>query len=130
MILGDIDILKNAPLHMLKSGLGDMLAKYISLCEWKIAQLLIGEYYCETVAELIRIEKLKIGEGPVIVNAETFVIVDAQGKNPVPQNVIEVTNAGSGKYIIKTATATIETTIVEKEFTSWEVSYHAAEPAE
>ena len=54
VILGDTDILKEAPLHMLKSGLGDMLAKYISLCEWKIAQLLIGEYYCETVAELIR----------------------------------------------------------------------------
>lgn len=54
VILGDIDILKAAPLHMLKSGLGDMLAKYISLCEWQIAHLLIGEYYCENVAELVR----------------------------------------------------------------------------
>lgn len=54
VILGDIDILKEAPLHALKSGLGDMLAKYISICEWQIAALLIGEYYCETVAQLIR----------------------------------------------------------------------------
>ena len=54
VILGDIDILKNAPLHMLKSGLGDMLAKYISLCEWRIAQLLIGEYHCREVEALIR----------------------------------------------------------------------------
>ena len=54
VIIGDIDILKNAPLHMLKSGLGDMLAKYISICEWKIAHILIGEYYCEEVADLIR----------------------------------------------------------------------------
>lgn len=54
VIIGDTDILKNAPLHMLKSGLGDMLAKYISICEWKIAHLLIGEYYCEEVADLIR----------------------------------------------------------------------------
>lgn len=54
VILGDIDILKEAPLHTLKSGLGDMLAKYISLCEWDIARLLIGEYHCERVAELIR----------------------------------------------------------------------------
>jgi len=54
VIIGDIDILKNAPLHKLKSGLGDMLAKYISICEWQIAELLIGEYYCETVAQLIR----------------------------------------------------------------------------
>lgn len=53
VILGDIDILRQAPLHKLKSGLGDMLAKYISLAEWRIAHLLIGEYYCDTVAELV-----------------------------------------------------------------------------
>ena len=54
VILGDIDILKNAPLHMLRSGLGDMLAKYISIAEWRIAHLITGEYYCEEVAQLIR----------------------------------------------------------------------------
>ncbi len=54
VIVGDIDILKNAPLHMLKSGLGDMLAKYISIAEWRIAHLITGEYYCEEVAQLIR----------------------------------------------------------------------------
>lgn len=54
VIIGDIDILKNAPLNMLKSGLGDMIAKYVSICEWKISNLITGEYYCEKVAELIR----------------------------------------------------------------------------
>ena len=54
VILGDIDILKNAPERMLKSGLGDMLAKYISIAEWRIAHLITGEYYCEEVAQLIR----------------------------------------------------------------------------
>lgn len=54
VILGDTDILKNAPLHMLKSGLGDMLAKYVSIAEWRIAHLITGEYYCERVAQLIR----------------------------------------------------------------------------
>ena len=53
IIVGDIDILKDAPLHLLKSGLGDMLAKYISICEWKLAKLIIGEYYCQTVADLV-----------------------------------------------------------------------------
>lgn len=53
-IIGDIDILKNAPLKMLKAGLGDMIAKYISICEWRIANLLIDEYYCEEVASLVR----------------------------------------------------------------------------
>ena len=54
VILGDIDILKQAPEHMLKAGLGDMLAKYVSIAEWRIANLITGEYYCERVAQLIR----------------------------------------------------------------------------
>ena len=54
VIIGDTDILKNAPLQMLRSGLGDMLAKYVSIAEWRIAHLITGEYYCEQVAELIR----------------------------------------------------------------------------
>lgn len=54
VVIGDIDVLKNAPLHMLKSGLGDMLAKHVSICEWRISNLITGEYYCEKVANLIR----------------------------------------------------------------------------
>ncbi|MBE6973520.1 MAG: sn-glycerol-1-phosphate dehydrogenase [Ruminococcaceae bacterium] len=54
VIIGDTDILKNAPEHMLKAGLGDMLAKYVSIAEWRIAHLITGEYYCEQVAQLIR----------------------------------------------------------------------------
>ncbi len=54
VILGDVDILKKAPLRMLKAGLGDMLAKYVSLAEWKIAHLLLDEYYCDTVASLVQ----------------------------------------------------------------------------
>lgn len=53
-IIGDTDILKNAPMHMLQAGLGDMLAKYVSLAEWRIAHLITGEYYCERVAALVR----------------------------------------------------------------------------
>ena len=54
VIIGDIDILKTAPLHMAKSGLGDMLAKYVSICEWRISNLINGEYYCEEIADLVR----------------------------------------------------------------------------
>ncbi len=54
VIVGDLDILKNAPMHMLVAGLGDMLAKYISICEWRIANLITGEYYCEEIAGLVR----------------------------------------------------------------------------
>lgn len=54
VIIGDIDIIKNAPLRMLTSGLGDMVAKYISICEWRISHIITGEYYCEYVAQLVR----------------------------------------------------------------------------
>ena len=54
VIVGDTDILKTAPDHMLKAGLGDMLAKFVSIAEWRIANLITGEYYCEEVAQLIR----------------------------------------------------------------------------
>ena len=54
VIVGDLDVLRQAPVQMLVSGLGDMLAKYVSICEWRIAHLITGEYYCPTVAEYIR----------------------------------------------------------------------------
>ena len=54
VIIGDVDILKTAPDNMLRSGMGDMLAKYISICEWRIANLITGEYYCEEVAKMVR----------------------------------------------------------------------------
>ncbi len=54
VIIGDTDILRQAPIGMMKSGLGDMLAKYVSICEWRIAHRITGEYYCEAVAQLIR----------------------------------------------------------------------------
>jgi len=55
VIIGDTDILKNAPMKMLRAGLGDMIAKYVSICEWRIANLITGEYYCEEIASLVRL---------------------------------------------------------------------------
>lgn len=54
IIIGDTDILRNAPLSMLKAGLGDMLAKYVSICEWRIAHIVTGEPYWENIAASVR----------------------------------------------------------------------------
>ena len=54
VIIGDLEIMKNAPMHMLKSGLGDMIAKYVSICEWRISNLITGEYYCKKTAQIVR----------------------------------------------------------------------------
>jgi len=59
-IICDIDIIKDAPMRMLHAGLGDMLAKYIGLCEWRIVELINGEYRCENVAALMRASVDKI----------------------------------------------------------------------
>lgn len=54
VIVGDEEILAAAPKKLMVAGLGDMLAKYISICEWRIAHLLWGEPYCEEIAGLVR----------------------------------------------------------------------------
>lgn len=54
LVLADLDILSAAPERMLKAGLGDMLAKYVSICDWRIAHIVTGEYYCEEIAGLVR----------------------------------------------------------------------------
>lgn len=53
-IIGDISVLCSAPKRMLTSGLGDMLAKYVSIAEWRISNIITGEYYCENIAQLVR----------------------------------------------------------------------------
>lgn len=54
VIIGDLDVLCKAPVRLLQSGLGDMIAKYISICEWRIANLLVGETYCPAIAQMVR----------------------------------------------------------------------------
>ncbi len=53
-IIGDLHVLAAAPLHLRLSGLGDMLAKYVSIAEWRISACINGEYYCPHVAAMIR----------------------------------------------------------------------------
>lgn len=60
VILADTRIMKDAPLRMLQAGLGDMLAKYIALCEWRMTALIHGEYYCEEIAGMMRASLKKI----------------------------------------------------------------------
>lgn len=52
-ILGDTEILKGAPYRMIAAGLGDLLGKFTCLCDWKLARLITGEHYCDTIAELV-----------------------------------------------------------------------------
>ena len=53
VIMTDTEILAKAPKLLLQAGIGDMLAKYVAICEWRIANLVVGEYYCPRLAELV-----------------------------------------------------------------------------
>ena len=59
-ILLDSEILAQAPMRMLWAGLGDMVAKYIAVCEWRISHIVTGEFYCESIAQMMRSALKKI----------------------------------------------------------------------
>ncbi len=49
VIIGDIDVLKDAPMEMIQSGYGDILGKYSCLNDWKLARVIRDEYFCPHV---------------------------------------------------------------------------------
>lgn len=52
-IIGDTEILKNAPYPMIAAGLGDLLGKSTCLCDWKLAHIITGEHLCTNIVELV-----------------------------------------------------------------------------
>lgn len=52
-IVGDTAVMKEAPMHMLHAGFGDMIGKYTALSDWRSASILYGEYYCSEVASVV-----------------------------------------------------------------------------
>lgn len=45
-IVADTDVLKNAPMEMLRAGFGDIIGKYSALCDWRLSELVNGEKLC------------------------------------------------------------------------------------
>lgn len=52
IVVADIDIIKNAPIYLAKSGFGDMIGKYVALTDWKIGNILLGEFYCDKIFQM------------------------------------------------------------------------------
>lgn len=52
VIYADTEVLKNAPLDMIKSGFGDIVGKYSCLNDWKLAHTVNSEYICDYVYNL------------------------------------------------------------------------------
>lgn len=65
-IIADLDILAQAPQKMIAAGFGDVIGKYTALADWKLSAIINGEYYCETVVDMVKesIERtVAAGEG-------------------------------------------------------------------
>lgn len=52
IVVADLEIVKNAPLRLAKSGFGDMIGKYVALSDWTFGKILKNEYYCQRIADL------------------------------------------------------------------------------
>ena len=54
LIIGDTDILKNAPFRMTVAGFGDLIGKLTCLNDWKLSRIINGEHYCAPIVELVQ----------------------------------------------------------------------------
>lgn len=52
-IFADVQIIKDAPMDMIRAGYGDIIGKYSSLNDWKLANLITGEYFCQPIYDLV-----------------------------------------------------------------------------
>ena len=52
LVVCDLDIIKGAPMRLVSSGINDILAKYVSIADWKIATLVSGEDFCPMICGL------------------------------------------------------------------------------
>lgn len=51
-VICDLDIVSGAPEFLTVSGVQDILSKYTSIADWKIASLVSGEYFCQRVCDM------------------------------------------------------------------------------
>lgn len=61
-IIGDTKILSQAPMPMILAGIADILGKYTCLTDWKMAQIINGEYYCESIVQMVRTSLQSVAE--------------------------------------------------------------------
>lgn len=82
-ILADTRILKDAPMSMLTAGFGDIIGKYTALADWRLSQIVNGEYYCEECAALMARAVEKCAE-----NAEGLKARDEQAVQYVTEALV------------------------------------------
>lgn len=52
-VFADKKIIAGSPVRLIRSGFGDFIGKYVSLLDWKVANILTGEYFCAELYEML-----------------------------------------------------------------------------
>ncbi len=53
IIVCDLNVLATAPMHMIASGVGDVLGKYIAKADWQLGQIINGEPCCPVCVKMV-----------------------------------------------------------------------------
>jgi len=53
IIVCDLDVLATAPIEMVRSGVGDVLGKYIAIADWQIGSIINDEPYCPMCGNIV-----------------------------------------------------------------------------
>ncbi len=65
-LVADTEVIRNAPIEMLKAGYGDIIGKFSALNDWKLSHCINNEYFCQyiynlTYEQIIKTVKLASG---------------------------------------------------------------------
>jgi glycerol-1-phosphate dehydrogenase [NAD(P)+] len=52
-IVADTEVLRNAPMDMIRAGYGDIIGKFSCLNDWKLSAYVRGEYFCDAVYDMV-----------------------------------------------------------------------------
>lgn len=76
-VIGDLSILAAAPMDLIAAGVGDVIGKYVCLTDWKLSNLITGEYFCPYVEQLVRESIRKVSDASKrIMNRDKQAVAD------------------------------------------------------
>lgn len=99
-IVGDTDIMKEAPMHLIQAGFGDVIGKITALADWYLSKQMTGEYYCETCVTLVQraLDKVTSSAEGILKRDETAILylIEALTLTGVAMGLIGVSRPASG----------------------------------
>lgn len=70
VIIGDVNILAEAPFDLITAGIGDVLGKYVCLADWSLSHIVTGEYRCAYAVGIVRQALETIAEAAEKINGK------------------------------------------------------------